>query len=113
SSRTRTGPSSPSARTPWPTGTRSTRSWPSPRSRNTIFDLEGIRLAREGRGVFRAVSLWIPSGATALLGPSGSGKSTLLRLLNRLADPDEGTVRFHGTDVRDLDPLELRRRVGV
>jgi putative ABC transport system ATP-binding protein len=59
------------------------------------------------------VSLSIPSGSTALLGPSGSGKSTLLRLLNRLADPDEGVVRFHGTDVRELDPLELRRRVGL
>ena len=45
-----------------------------------------------------------------MLGPSGAGKSTLLRLLNRLADPDEGTVRFEGRDVRELDPLELRRR---
>jgi putative ABC transport system ATP-binding protein len=59
------------------------------------------------------VTLSIPTGSTALVGPSGSGKSTLLRLLNRLADPDEGTVRFHGTDVRELDPLELRRRVGL
>jgi putative ABC transport system ATP-binding protein len=33
----------------------------------------------------------------------------LLRLLNRLADPDTGSVRFRGTDVRELDPLELRR----
>ena len=57
------------------------------------------------------VTLSIPSGSTALLGPSGSGKSTLLRLLNRLADPDEGTVRFHGSAVREVDPLELRRRV--
>ena len=55
----------------------------------------------------------IPSGSTALLGPSGSGKSTLLRLLNRLADPDAGAVRFHGTDVREMDPLELRQRVGL
>jgi putative ABC transport system ATP-binding protein len=60
--------------------------------------------------VLRDVSLAIDEGATAVLGPSGSGKSTLLRLLNRLADPDEGTVRFHGEDLRDLDPLELRRR---
>jgi putative ABC transport system ATP-binding protein len=60
--------------------------------------------------VLRALSLAIESGATAILGPSGSGKSTLLRLLNRLADPDEGVVRFHGDDLRELNPLELRRR---
>jgi putative ABC transport system ATP-binding protein len=59
------------------------------------------------------VTLSIPAGSTALLGPSGSGKSTLLRLLNRLADPDEGVVRFHDEDVRELDPLELRQRVGL
>ena len=63
--------------------------------------------------MLRDLSLSIPAGSTALLGPSGSGKSTLLRLLNRLADPDAGVVRFHGTDVRELDPLELRRRVGL
>ena len=33
----------------------------------------------------------------------------MLRLLNRLADPQDGSVRFRGTDVRELDPLELRR----
>jgi putative ABC transport system ATP-binding protein len=60
--------------------------------------------------VLRGLSLAVEPGATAVLGPSGSGKSTLLRLLNRLAEPDEGTVRFHGEDVRALDPLELRRR---
>ncbi|MFL5896224.1 MAG: ATP-binding cassette domain-containing protein, partial [Thermoleophilaceae bacterium] len=56
------------------------------------------------------LSAEIEPGATALLGPSGSGKSTLLRLLNRLADPDEGVVRMDGDDVRGLDVLELRRR---
>src|SRR3954451_20384673 len=52
----------------------------------------------------------IEPGATALLGPSGSGKSTILRLLNRLADPDEGVVRMDGEDVRSGDVLALRRR---
>jgi putative ABC transport system ATP-binding protein len=56
------------------------------------------------------VSVTIRDGATALLGPSGSGKSSLLRLLNRLADPDAGTILFEGRDVRELDVLELRRR---
>ena len=65
---------------------------------------------RGGREVLRGVSLVVEPGATALVGPSGSGKSTLLRLLNRLADPDEGVVRFQGEDLRSLDVLSLRRR---
>ena len=60
--------------------------------------------------MLRGLELQLDAGTTALLGPSGSGKSTLLRLLNRLADPDEGQVSFRGQDVRELDPLELRRR---
>jgi putative ABC transport system ATP-binding protein len=60
--------------------------------------------------VLRDLRLEIGQGSTAVQGPSGSGKSTLLRLLNRLADPDTGTVCFEGHDVRSLDPLELRRR---
>ena len=60
--------------------------------------------------MLRDLDLELRDEATAVLGPSGSGKSTLLRLLDRLADPDAGTVRFRGDDLRDLDPLELRRR---
>jgi putative ABC transport system ATP-binding protein len=60
--------------------------------------------------VLDGVSATIRDGACALLGPSGSGKSSLLRLLNRLADPDAGTIRFEGRDVRELDVLDLRRR---
>ena len=60
--------------------------------------------------MLRGLDLDVGDGATALLGPSGAGKSTLLRLLNRLADPDSGTVRFRGEDIRSLDPRALRRR---
>jgi putative ABC transport system ATP-binding protein len=59
--------------------------------------------------VLHDVSVSIEPGATALLGPSGSGKSSMLRLLNRLAEPDSGTIRFEGEDVRSLDVLDLRR----
>jgi putative ABC transport system ATP-binding protein len=75
-----------------------------------LFELDRVSLTRAGRPVLRGLSLAIEPGATAILGPSGSGKSTVLRLLNRLADPDDGSVRFHGDDVRGLDPLDLRRR---
>jgi putative ABC transport system ATP-binding protein len=60
--------------------------------------------------VLRGLDFAIGDGVTALLGPSGAGKSTLLRLLNRLADPDSGSVRFRGGDVRSLDPRALRRQ---
>jgi osmoprotectant transport system ATP-binding protein len=48
----------------------------------------------------------------AIVGESGSGKTTLLRLINRLIEPDSGTVLVEGDDVRTLDPVSLRRRIG-
>jgi osmoprotectant transport system ATP-binding protein len=48
----------------------------------------------------------------ALVGESGSGKSTLLRCFNRLVDPDSGAIRVGGEDVRAVDPVALRRRIG-
>jgi putative ABC transport system ATP-binding protein len=52
-------------------------------------------------------------GVTVIVGPSGSGKSSLLRLCNRLEVADRGVVRFHGDDIAAMDPLALRRRVGM
>jgi osmoprotectant transport system ATP-binding protein len=53
-----------------------------------------------------------PGECVALVGESGSGKSTLLRCFNRMTEPDGGTVRVNGDDVRATDPVELRRRIG-
>jgi ATP-binding cassette, subfamily B, bacterial len=66
-----------------------------------------------GRGqVLRSVSFAVaPGERLALVGPSGSGKSTIADLLLRLLDPDEGTVRLDGHDVRDLALDDLRRHV--
>jgi putative ABC transport system ATP-binding protein len=50
---------------------------------------------------------------TCVVGPSGAGKSSLLRLCNRLEVPTSGTVTLRGRDLADLDPLGLRRRVGM
>ena len=76
-----------------------------------LFDLERVAYSRGGRVILEDVSARLPSGASCLAGPSGSGKSTVLRLLNRLADPDRGRVLYEGTDVRESDPLALRREV--
>ena len=59
------------------------------------------------------VTLPIPEGEfLAVVGRSGAGKSTLLALINRLAEPSDGVVLFQGHDVRTLDPIALRRRIG-
>jgi putative ABC transport system ATP-binding protein len=76
-----------------------------------LFELDHVTLSRDGRDVLRDLSAGIPEGASCVAGPSGCGKSSLLRLLNRLADPDAGTVAYRGRDVRERDVLELRREV--
>jgi putative ABC transport system ATP-binding protein len=79
-----------------------------------LFDFDHVRVDLGGRTVLHLDDLRIADhGITVLAGPSGSGKSTLLRLCNRLEVPSEGTVRFRGTDVAELDPLAHRRRVGM
>jgi len=47
-----------------------------------------------------------------LLGESGCGKTTTLKMINRLVEPDAGTVRVAGEDVAAVDPVVLRRRIG-
>ncbi len=76
-----------------------------------LFELDGVSLRRGGKTVLHDLSARIPAGATCIAGPSGSGKSTVLRLLDRLSDPAAGVVRYQGADVRERDPLELRREV--
>jgi osmoprotectant transport system ATP-binding protein len=71
-----------------------------------------------GRGAERIlavadVSLDVAEGEfLAIVGGSGSGKTTLLRLANRLIDADSGSVTVEGEDVRTVDPVALRRRIG-
>lgn len=60
------------------------------------------------------VSLSVARGELlAIVGGSGSGKTTLLRLANRLIEPDAGTISIDGDDVRSIDPIALRRRIGM
>ncbi len=54
-----------------------------------------------------------PGEILALVGPSGAGKSTIIQLLLRFYDPTSGTISIDGTDIRQLDPEELRRHIGL
>jgi osmoprotectant transport system ATP-binding protein len=59
------------------------------------------------------VSLDVAEGQLlAIVGGSGSGKTTLLRLANRLIEADSGSITIEGEDVRTVDPVRLRRRIG-
>ncbi|NVO84405.1 ABC transporter ATP-binding protein [Hymenobacter terrestris] len=59
------------------------------------------------------VSFRVEAGQTlVLLGPSGCGKTTLLRMLNRLVEPDSGTVFINGQDARSQPAEQLRRGMG-
>jgi putative ABC transport system ATP-binding protein len=78
-----------------------------------LFALENVSCTRGDTAVLNEVSVELGRETTALIGPSGAGKSTLLRLLNRLADPEVGTVRYRRQDLRDFDVLELRREVAL
>jgi ATP-binding cassette subfamily B protein len=85
----------------------------------SLASLESIALPAPERpasanGVLHQVSFRAPSGQlTALVGPSGAGKTTITALAARLYDPNDGTVRIGGYDVKDVTLESLHDVVGV
>jgi putative ABC transport system ATP-binding protein len=80
-----------------------------------LFEFDDVVVRFGDDVVLDHITASVPDGGSiiCLLGPSGAGKSTLLRLCNRLEVPTSGEVRFRGRPLADLDPLRLRRRVGM
>jgi ATP-binding cassette subfamily C protein CydCD len=77
---------------------------------------EGVYFAYPGgrRAAHDGLSFTVDAGEKiGIVGPSGSGKSSVARLLLRLFDPQRGTVRIGGHDIRTLDPEALRRMIAV
>lgn len=89
---------------------------PVPVGRIDGIEFRGVTFAYQGGAgpAVAGLSLRIRSGEmVALVGENGAGKSTLVRLLLRFYDPDEGAVLVGGVDLRQVDPNDLRRRIGV
>ena len=76
-------------------------------------ELEQVHFSYDGeKEVLKGVSISIPAGQTvAFVGPSGGGKTTLANLISRFFDPQSGTVRVGGVDVRDIPKEELMNTV--
>ena len=86
---------------------------------HNVMEVKHLRVAYSGREAVHGVQLPIARGVvTAMVGPSGCGKTTLLRTLNRLSEMTPGCrvtgdIRLDGEDCLAMDPVELRRRVGM
>ena len=63
--------------------------------------------------VVNNLTLSIPAGETTVfVGSSGCGKTTTLRMINRMVEPQEGTITIGRQDIADQDPYKLRRSIG-
>ena len=85
----------------------------SPLRGEVVFDGVGFGYRAE-RPVLTDIDLRVARGETvALVGPSGGGKTTLMSLLQRLHDPERGTIRIDDVDIRRFTQQSLRQQIGV
>ncbi len=85
----------------------------------TILEVENLRVRYTASGpeILKGVSFSVQSDDfLAIIGPSGAGKSTLIRCINRLVEPNSGSIQLLDKDLLALNPRELRmmrRNVGM
>jgi ATP-binding cassette subfamily B protein/ATP-binding cassette subfamily C protein len=102
-----------------PTGGEAARVHPPlapPRGRPSELEIRGVSFRYPGTDewALRDITLTLaPGEKLGLVGENGAGKSTLVKLLMRLYDPTEGEIRYGGVDLRDMDPRDLRARIGA
>ncbi len=81
-------------------------------SGDLVFD--NVYFSYGDRAILKGVSFRVPAGKrVAIVGPSGAGKTTISRLLFRFYDPQSGTVRLDGQDLRDVTQNSLRAAIAV
>jgi ATP-binding cassette subfamily B protein len=86
---------------------------PQPLRGEVRFENVSFSYPGSGAEAVRDVSFTVAPGETiAIVGRNGAGKSTLIKLLCRLYDPTAGRILVDGVDIRELDPEQLRERIG-
>ena len=102
-----------------PTGNETPRRIPAltpPHGLGNAIELRGVSFRYPGKEAWalRNVNLVLrPGEKLGLVGENGAGKSTLVKLLLRLYEPSEGQILYGGVDLRDMDPVDLRTRIGA
>ena len=82
--------------------------------RNMNIEFENVHFSYHKAKVIDGISLKIPEKSlTAFVGPSGSGKTTLTRLIARFWDPDKGSVKIGGRNIRDYDIDTLMSQISI
>jgi ABC-type multidrug transport system fused ATPase/permease subunit len=103
---------SPGMEPPGGPGLEPPRGIPDARAGGREVRFEAVRFGYRATPVLPGLDLTIPAGQTlALVGATGAGKTTVARLLARFYDPDQGSVRLDGVDLRDLPDRVLRREI--
>ena len=78
------------------------------------IQFENVSFGYQDTGVIHDVSFDVLPGQTvALVGPSGAGKSTIIKLLLRFFDPNSGTIRLDGHNIRTLDRKSFLSQIGL
>ncbi|MFP4092175.1 MAG: ABC transporter ATP-binding protein, partial [Cyclobacteriaceae bacterium] len=87
---------------------------PQPIRRGFTFENVGFKYPNTNIWAVRGLSFHLQAGEKlALVGENGAGKTTIIKLLTRLYDPNEGRILLDGEDLKNYDPTQLRKAVGV
>ena len=79
-----------------------------------MLKIEKISKSYKNLNVFKNISFEVNKGEViAIIGKSGCGKSTLLKCINRLEEIDEGKISFEGINIKNIDIVELRQKIGI
>jgi ATP-binding cassette subfamily B protein len=90
------------------------RPFPHPIRQGFVFENVGFKYSNSEKWAIRNLSFTLEAGEKlALVGENGAGKTTLVKLLARLYDPSEGRILLDGYDLREYDPGDLRKEIGV